>query len=162
MANNAELNGWTKVINAVKTPLSLLTLLALILYSVFLFKAQTTENVSMGLLILLGLLIVLIFVLVFKKTLQENHTRVNVRFPGLTVGKVSGFDFEDCALEIRDGKSLRRCYVNPTPGYDGQAITFLLIENVGPTASVRLDLKLRNWKVPPFNPNNINLEAEKV
>jgi len=159
----AELDNLTKIIKSVKTWLGFFALVVLILYLIILAKAQITETVSMVLVGLLGLSIVFVFVLSLKNALQEKAVRVNVVFP-LSIEEVSRLEFQRSVLNIRDDKGIRSHTPNLTQGF-GQAMTFLLTENIGSNGSVDLELtepKGRKWKVQPFNPYTTTINMHIV
>ena len=157
----AELDNFPKIIKSVTTRLGFFALVVLILYLILLAKAQITETVSMMLVGLLGLSIIFVFVLSLKNALQEKNIRVNVVFP-LTIEEVSRLDFQKSVLEIRDERGIHKYTPNLTQGF-GQAMTFLLTENVGPNGSLILELTEPNgrvWKVQPFNPYTTTIKMD--
>lgn len=178
-SNNNKLNGWVLILNSVKTPLGFFTLLTLILDGILLGTAALTEKVSMlvpfG---LLGLVIVFVFAVVWKKPYALYHPRdwqtvtVNLLFlepdpnnPGEFRDKQSievDLDVPRCVLEIRDKEGHLKYRVTPNLTFNHGGWTFQLIEDVGPSDSVRLELVERNeqkWGVKPFPPYGTDQKA---
>lgn len=157
------LDNLEKIIRSVKTWLGFFALVVLILYLILLAKAQITENVSILLVGLLGLSIVFVFVLSLKKALQEEAIRINVAFP-LPIEEVNRLEFKESVLKIRDDKGTRTYMPNLTQGF-GQAMTFLLTENIGHNGSLSLEITEpsgRKWKAQPFNPYTTTINMHIV
>ncbi len=178
MANN-KFNGWVKVISAVKTPLGFFTLIVLSLDGILITAATFTDKVSMLAPIgLLGMVIVLIFVIILKKPHALGDWKaitVNLRFyepdphnsGKLMEANPIKIDLEvtQCELIVCDEKAhVKHSGVPPlTFGHGGW--TFQLVEDIGPSDSVSLELiecNGRRWKVRPFLPYGTDQRAIQV
>lgn len=174
MPNNTKFNGWTSILNSVKTPLGFFSLLALILDGVLLALAATTKEVPMlAPVILLAILILCVFSIILIKPHALYHpkdwpargkvTTVNLLFP-IEAIQVD-LNIDQCILEIRDktGKIKHKGTPNLTFGHGGWA--FKLSEEVNPSDSVRLELienNRRKWRVNPFAAYEIEAKAIQV
>jgi hypothetical protein len=179
MTDNSKFKGWELVLGSVKTPLGFFTLLALILDGVLLATAALTERISMlapfG---LLGLVIVFVFALVWKKPYALYHPRdwqtvtVNLLFfepdlshPGRFQEKQPievDLDVARCSVEIRDKEGSLKHRTTPNLTFDHGGWSFQLTEDVGPSDSVRLELvegNERKWAVKPFLPYGTEQKA---
>ncbi len=100
MSDNSKTGNWTKIIKAVKTPIAYFTLLALIIESTLIFLGKDHIEVVIGGLTLIGLLIIVVGLILWKK-------------PGVFTPKtpfIIGFDFpnivdlnvDQCTMLVRD------------------------------------------------------------
>ena len=164
MANKSKFNGWTAVLNSVKTPLGFFALLALIVDGVLIASATATDKVSVWVPVgILGFLIVCVFAIILVKPLALYHPKdwpaqkktvtVNLIFPIESIQV--DLDINQCALEVRDQEGRRKHMGTPNLTFGHGGWSFRLIEKVEPFDSVRLELIERNgrkWRVNPFAP----------
>lgn len=177
-----KFNGWVSIINAVKTPLGFFTLIILSLDGILIAAATFTNEISIfAPLGLLGIVIVLMFVIVWKKPyiLQDSRDwqaiTVNLRFfePDphnsellLEADPIKvDLEVKRCELIVCDIRGhVKHSGIPPlTFGHGGW--TFQLAEDIEPTDSVSLELiecSGRTWKVRPFLPYGTDQRAIHV
>jgi len=165
MANNTNSKGWTSILNSVRTPLGFFALLALILDGIILATAPLTKVPIWWSVALLGVLIVCVFAIVWKKPLtlyhpkdwpvKERPIRASLIFPGLKPFQVH-LDVEHCVLVLRYKKDrTKRTTPDLTDGQGDAAYVLKLEENIALLRSVFLQLTEhggRKWEVGPFDP----------
>ena len=172
--NQHRSENWTTVINSVRTPLGLFTLLALILDGVLIAVSASTAKISIWAPILLLALLILcltIIVLINPKALfhprdwpLERHVKVILRFPqGINPINIDLMS-DNCTLEIRDLHGRKKLITKPELRI-GQDVWYLLLADVEPTDSVRLELVDSNnqrWKILPFDPFETRVDARHI
>lgn len=170
MANNTKFNGWTSVLNSVKTPLGFFALVLLVLDGIILATAPLTQIPVLAPVGVLGVLVAGVFAIVWKKPLVLYHPKdwpkavtVNLLFP-IEAIQVD-LDVKQCILEIRDREGREKPKVTPNLKWDRGGWTFQLPEDVVDTDSVRLELVEHNgrkWKVKPFPPYGIDVGVLQI
>ncbi len=178
MSSDNKVSDWKLIIEAVKTPLGFFTFVVLVLDGILVITAASTDRISMlAPLVLLGLVIVLVFVIVWIKPeiLQFKAITVTLTFcepchdKPAELQKVKpievGLDITECVLEIRDEKGNVKHSRTPNLTFGPGGWAFRLTEYVGPNDNIRLELVERNgrkWEVRPFYPDVIDRDAIKI
>lgn len=160
---------WSSVIAAVRTPLGLFALIALVISASLTAAATLTDEVSIWApLALLGLVVVAVFVIVLAKPDALYHPSarrpltVSVSFPVAPIDVE--LDSDHCTVTIRDqqGRPKPEVGSNLTFGHGGWV---LRLEGLDQTDSVRLELveyNGRSWRVNPFSPYETSVNAIPV
>jgi len=177
MSDDTRISGWQVIIGSVKTPLGFFTLISLILDAILLGGSVLTDKLPMWMPIsILGLLVVCVFVIMYKKPMAlyppeywETKKRMNVKLlfhPRNLEEPMEAIDVDlnviECELKVRDEQNQARSMPVPklTLGHGGW--TFQLPEDVVDTDSIRLELIEHNskkWKVISFPPYETNVRA---
>lgn len=160
---------WSSVIAAVRTPLGLFALIALVISVGLTAVATVRDEVSIWApLAILGLVVVAVFIIVLVKpdALYDPSARrplvVSVSFPVAPIDVE--LDSDHCKVTIRDQRGRPRPRVGSNFTF-GQGGWVLRLEGLDQTDSVRLELvefNGRTWRVNPFSPYETSVSAIPV
>lgn len=156
------MNGWTSVINAVKTPLGFFVLIALIsdgILSVAIATGKISVWAPIGVLVLL---IACVFVISWKKPwalVPRKVITVNLDFPIEPI-QVE-LNVNQCLFKVRDMRGKTKRTGTPNLIFGNGGWSFQLTEDIESSDSVHLELveNKRRWRVNPFLPYETTVKA---
>ena len=171
--DTAEGGGRTDIIASVKSPISLITLFALIIDSVLVGSAVVTERMPMWLpLLVLVLIIVLFFITLWWKPESLYPPREEAKF---FAGDVTlnfdkeylpiELDEEACRLFIKHYEGGKSKPAPPNLKEKDPTWSLILPKDLGPKDTIRLLLVEHNgmrWRVPSFSPFEKTVKAKPI
>ncbi len=158
------------IIETVKTPMSFFTLVALII-EVILTGATLSQSISiLAPLSILGLLVVLVFALAWRKPYAfyppeywPRKVRVNLLFPIHPIQVA--LNVQNCVMGVREKEAANERTKTPRLTFGNGGWSCELSDEIQHSDSVRLELvedNGRKWKVRPFAPYEKEVTAIQI
>lgn len=177
MSDNSKTGNWTKIIKAVRTPIAYFTLLALIIESTLIFLGKEHIGVVIGGLTLIGLLIIVVGLILWKKPQVFNPKTpysIGFEFPE-DFPNIVDLNVNQCKMLVRDNVQKNK-YDGRADITDGLGNWVLTLNHQNSPLTVdysdSIDITLvempdddgniRKWTTRPFKVNKILRKVKKL